>query len=172
MSWLSSPALASPDWIRPYAQPFADRVGLPQLGPTLHLALYSCVTSFALQKLSSVVSPLSRHYPKTRRKQDDWDLHIVSPSPLSFLYFLHFGSDTTSLSFPSFALTELTRDYHQVGWVFSLFAAPLAFHLLRNPSPELGFDPLTGSALREERLSAIAAGYFVWVRSISVSHTC
>ncbi|GAA5839054.1 hypothetical protein JCM3766R1_004567 [Sporobolomyces carnicolor] len=135
MSWLSSPALVAPDWIRPYAQPFADTIGLPKLGPTLHLAIYSCAASFALQKLSSILSPIvaSKHYPKIKRKQDDWDLHIV-------------------------------------GWAFSLFAAPLAFHLIRNPSPELGFDPLTGSALREERLSAIAAGYFVWDTFVSTLH--
>ncbi|GAA5950183.1 hypothetical protein JCM3765_004234 [Sporobolomyces pararoseus] len=135
MSWLSSPALAPPDWIRPYAQPLADTVGLPKLGHVLHLAIYSCITSFTLQYLSSVLSPIvaSKYYPRIKKKAQDWDLHVV-------------------------------------GWAFSLFAAPLAYHLIRNPSPELGFDPLTGSALREERLSAIAAGYFIWDTFVSALH--
>ena len=115
MSWLSSPALAPPNWILPVAQPLADRIGLAQLGPTLHLALYSCVTSFALQKLSSLVSPLSKHYPKTKRKQDDWDLHIVSSSLLSLSPPLIRSDSTFYSPSPPPLITKLNTLVHSSG---------------------------------------------------------
>ncbi|GAA5879991.1 hypothetical protein JCM1840_005283 [Sporobolomyces johnsonii] len=135
MSWLSSPALESPPSLRPTLEPLCAHLGLPALAPVAHLAIYSCLASFALQKLSAILSPVlaKGYYPPLKHKRDDWDLHIV-------------------------------------GWVFSLVATPLAFHLIRHPSPELAQDPLYGSALREERLSAIAVGYFIWDAIVSFRH--
>ncbi|GAA5966789.1 hypothetical protein JCM21900_005116 [Sporobolomyces salmonicolor] len=135
MSWLSSPALESPPWLQPTLDPICAQLGLPALAPVAHLAVYSCLAAFALQKLSAQLSPLfaKGYYPTLKHKRDDWDLHIV-------------------------------------GWAFSLVATPLAFHLIRHPSPELAQDPLYGSALREERLSAIAVGYFIWDAIVSFRH--
>ena len=42
-------------------------------------------------------------------------------------------------------------------------ATPVAIHLLRHPSASLAADPLYGVGLPEQRLSAIAVGYFIWV---------
>lgn len=81
-SWLSSPALDPPSW----TAPLAPLLGTPGLGfaalpPVVHLSIYACVASFALQWLSSVISPrvFGRHYPpeSDQRKRDDWDLHMV-----------------------------------------------------------------------------------------------
>lgn len=51
----------------------------------------------------------------------------------------------------------------QVGWAFAIIAAPLAFSMIMNPSPEIVKDRVYGYGLAEGRLSAFATGYFVWV---------
>ncbi|GAA5916304.1 hypothetical protein JCM6882_001076 [Rhodosporidiobolus microsporus] len=57
-----------------------------------------------------------------------------------------------------------------VGWAFALFATPLALHCLLNPSVELDLDPLYGQALREQRLNAMAVGYFFWDAFVTAKH--
>ncbi|GJN87095.1 hypothetical protein Rhopal_000040-T1 [Rhodotorula paludigena] len=135
MSWISSPALdAHPRWAA-LVDPVARPLGLLALPPVAHLALASCIASFALQKLSQVLSPrvFRSYYPTSRTKQDDWDLHMV-------------------------------------GWAYAFVAAPIALHLLRNPSPQVLADPLFGAALPEQRLSAIAVGYFIWDALVTARH--
>ncbi|BGP30396.1 hypothetical protein JCM10296v2_002150 [Rhodotorula toruloides] len=61
-------------------------------------------------------------------------------------------------------------DLHMVGWLYALVATPIATHLLRHPSPELDLDPLYGVALPEQRLSAIAIGYFTWDALVTFRH--
>ncbi|BGO98010.1 TLC domain-containing protein [Rhodotorula toruloides] len=61
-------------------------------------------------------------------------------------------------------------DLHMVGWLYALVATPIAIHLLRHPSPELDLDPLYGVALPEQRLSAIAIGYFIWDALVTFRH--
>ncbi|GAA5902661.1 hypothetical protein JCM8208_007033 [Rhodotorula glutinis] len=61
-------------------------------------------------------------------------------------------------------------DLHMVGWVYAFVAAPLAFHLLRHPSKQVVADQLTGVALPEQRLSAIAVGYFIWDSFVTARH--
>ncbi|BGP06351.1 hypothetical protein JCM10049v2_002172 [Rhodotorula toruloides] len=61
-------------------------------------------------------------------------------------------------------------DLHMVGWLYAFIATPIAIHLLRHPSPELDLDPLYGVALPEQRLSAIAIGYFIWDALVTFRH--
>ncbi|GAA6048981.1 hypothetical protein JCM3770_005424 [Rhodotorula araucariae] len=61
-------------------------------------------------------------------------------------------------------------DLHIVGWVYAFVAAPLAWHLLRHPSKAVVQDPLAGAALPEQRLSAIAIGYFLWDAFVTARH--
>ncbi|GAA5976959.1 hypothetical protein JCM10908_005692 [Rhodotorula pacifica] len=61
-------------------------------------------------------------------------------------------------------------DLHMVGWLYAFIAEPIALHLLRHPSASLSADPLYGVALPEQRLSAIAAGYFVWDAFVTARH--
>lgn len=80
--FLRSPALESPQWLEQALHGPLSRAGLPKLASVAHIAVATCVSSFALQKLSSVVCPVL--FPKTypprslQRKRDDWDLHVVS----------------------------------------------------------------------------------------------
>ncbi|GAA5982415.1 hypothetical protein JCM11641_006976 [Rhodosporidiobolus odoratus] len=135
MSWISSPLLDAPSWTAPLAPLLGDNLGFKALPEVVHLTVYAAVASFALQKLSSFVSPIifGNFYPTERRKKDDWDLHMV-------------------------------------GWAFAIFATPLALHCLVDPSVELDLDPLYGSALREQRLAAIAVGYFTWDSIVTARH--
>ncbi|GAA6022910.1 hypothetical protein JCM10207_006861 [Rhodosporidiobolus poonsookiae] len=61
-------------------------------------------------------------------------------------------------------------DLHMVGWAYAIVATPIALHCLRSPSIELDIDPLYGTALREQRLSAIAVGYFLWDAFVTAKH--
>ncbi|GAA6024588.1 hypothetical protein JCM8202_005065 [Rhodotorula sphaerocarpa] len=72
--------------------------------------------------------------------------------------------------YPTNRLKKDDWDLHMVGWAYSFVAAPIAFHLLRNPSPSLVADPLYGTALPEQRLAAIAAGYFIWDAYVTGRH--
>ncbi|GAA6044843.1 hypothetical protein JCM8097_007211, partial [Rhodosporidiobolus ruineniae] len=134
-SLLLSPTLAPPAWSAPLAPLLRDQLGFDALPPVLHLAVYSCTASFALQRLSSVLSPriFGAYYPQDRRKKDDWDLHMV-------------------------------------GWLFALVATPLALSCLLSPSIELDVDPLYGRSIREQRLNAIAVGYFLWDAFVTAKH--
>ncbi|GAA5868570.1 hypothetical protein JCM8547_003190 [Rhodosporidiobolus lusitaniae] len=61
-------------------------------------------------------------------------------------------------------------DLHMVGWAFALFATPLALHCLFNPSAQLDVDPLYGTSMREQRLNAMAVGYFAWDAFVTAKH--
>ncbi|GAA5880421.1 hypothetical protein JCM3774_006444 [Rhodotorula dairenensis] len=61
-------------------------------------------------------------------------------------------------------------DLHMVGWLYALMATPVALHLLRHPSASLSVDPLYGVALPEQRLAAIAVGYFIWDAFVTARH--
>ncbi|BGP14219.1 hypothetical protein JCM10213v2_002162 [Rhodosporidiobolus nylandii] len=134
MSWISSPALDAPSWTAPPAPFVRDKLGFSAL-PEVRPLLPNFGIRFALQKLSSILSPVifRGYYPESRRKKDDWDLHMV-------------------------------------GWAYALVATPIALHCLLNPSIELDLDPLYGQALKEQRLSAIAVGYFTWDSLVTAGH--
>ncbi|BGP38277.1 hypothetical protein JCM10450v2_002220 [Rhodotorula kratochvilovae] len=72
--------------------------------------------------------------------------------------------------YPTTCVKQDDWDLHIVGWVYAAVAAPLAWHLLRHPSKEIVADPLTGAALPEQRLSAIAIGYFLWDAFVTARH--
>lgn len=79
---LDSPRLEAPAWFESAATPFARAIGLPALAQVLHIAIFTCLVSFGLQYLSSVLSPklFPKYYPTLKAKRDDWDLHIVRRS--------------------------------------------------------------------------------------------
>ncbi|KAL8286475.1 hypothetical protein RQP46_004492 [Phenoliferia psychrophenolica] len=76
---LDSPLLDPPAWLESVATPIANAVGLPALAGVLHIAVFSCLLSFVVQYLSSVLSPklFPKYYPTLKAKRDDWDLHVV-----------------------------------------------------------------------------------------------
>jgi hypothetical protein len=78
------------------------------------------------------------------------------------LLFLDFSA--LSSRTPNFLLILCFTSPEQVGWAFAFFAVPLALYCLLNPSAALEVDPLYGISTRETRLSALAVGYFAWVR--------
>ncbi|POY72708.1 hypothetical protein BMF94_4538 [Rhodotorula taiwanensis] len=160
MSWIESRALEPYPALVALARPLGDRLGFTALPQVAHLAVSSCIVSFGLQKLSAAVSPrvFGKYYPTNRVKKDDWDLHMVCPFPAS-----RAKHSTT-------ALLTVGRTYTQVGWAYAFVAAPIAIYLLRHPSPALTADPLYGVALPEQRLSAIAIGYFIWDAFVTARH--
>lgn len=88
MSWIESRVLEPYPAIVNLARPLGDRLGFTALPEVAHLALTSCIVSFALQKISAAISPkvFGKYYPTNRVKKDDWDLHMVrSPFLLSAL---------------------------------------------------------------------------------------
>ncbi|BGP14243.1 hypothetical protein JCM10213_005866 [Rhodosporidiobolus nylandii] len=93
MSVLSSPLLDPPQWTAALAPFLRSTLGFDALPEVVHLTVYACAASFAVQALSRVVSPrlFGRFYTSLRRtKQDDWDLHMVGwlfsivATPLAF----------------------------------------------------------------------------------------
>ena len=78
--FLEDAAFAGPAWLEHALLPPLSAVGLPKLAGVAHITLAACLASFAVQRLSSVLSPrlFPRTYPKINAKQDDWDLHVVS----------------------------------------------------------------------------------------------
>lgn len=157
MSWIESTALEPYPFFVRLAKPLGDRLGFAALPEVAHLCVLACAASFAAQKVSAVASPkvFRSSYPTTRVKRDDWDLHMVRIQP-----FL-----PRSICQPTpFRLPDAKLPF-QVGWLYAFIATPVAIHLLRHPSASLSADPLYGVALPEQRLSAIAIGYFIWVRT-------
>lgn len=80
MRFLEDARLEGPAWLEPTLLPFFSSIGLPKLAGLAHISLASCVASFTLQWLSSVISPVlfPKTYPKLKAKANDWDLHVVS----------------------------------------------------------------------------------------------
>lgn len=78
--FLEDAAYAGPAWLEQALLPPLSAVGLPKLAGVAHITIAACAASFALQKVSSFLSPrlFPRTYPKIKAKQDDWDLHVVS----------------------------------------------------------------------------------------------
>lgn len=79
--FLEHPSLAAPAWFESLVEPLCTSIGFTRLASVLHIALVACAASFALQTVSHAVCPVlfPKTYPKIRAKQDDWDLHVVSP---------------------------------------------------------------------------------------------
>ncbi|SCV67662.1 BQ2448_5273 [Microbotryum intermedium] len=76
---LESASLQGPAWLEKGFAPLAHVIGVPKWAGVVHLTILSCAASFLLQRISHVLSPhlFPNTYPKIKRKQDDWDLHVV-----------------------------------------------------------------------------------------------
>ncbi|GAA5967725.1 hypothetical protein JCM8115_006913 [Rhodotorula mucilaginosa] len=72
--------------------------------------------------------------------------------------------------YPTNRVKKNDWDLHMVGWLYAFMATPVAIHLLRHPSASLAADPLYGVGLPEQRLSAIAVGYFIWDAFVTARH--
>ncbi|SCZ93543.1 BZ3500_MvSof-1268-A1-R1_Chr6-3g08728 [Microbotryum saponariae] len=140
---LESASVQGPAGLEKAFQPVANALGVPKWAGLVHLSILSCAASFLLQRISHVLGPhlFPNTYPKIKRKQDDWDLHVYS---------------------------KYTTFY--VGWVFALIATPFAFDLIRHPSAAIVLDRAYGFGIAEARLNAFATGYFIWDAIVSAQH--
>jgi len=164
--FLRDPALEGPAWLEQALLGPLSAVGLPKLAGVAHITIIACAASFALQAISSFLSPLlfPKTYPKIKMKQDDWDLHVVcSNIPRRLTELKSCGADRNADQLGGI-------DFEQVGWVYALIATPLAISMILHPSKEIVADRLYGYGLAEGRLSALAVGYFIWDAFVSAKH--
>lgn len=96
MSYLERMLVAPPSLVA-FLLPYTTAIGLPHLAEVAHIAIFSCLVSIALQRISSIACPIlfPKTYPKNKAKSDDWDLHVVGwaysiiATPLALYLILH-----------------------------------------------------------------------------------
>ncbi|PWZ02967.1 DUF887-domain-containing protein [Testicularia cyperi] len=135
--------MAFADPIVSWLQPYADKYGMHHLPTHVPTLLRSTLFWFALQVLSSQLSP--KLFPKTfaklnRKTKISWDIHVVS--------FVHAAVVTPLAA----SIWWKTRQPNALG----IKAHPLAV------------DRLYGYDWETAQVYAIAQGYFVWDSIISI----
>ena len=73
MSYLERMLVAPPSLVA-FLLPYTTAIGLPHLAEVAHIAIFSCLVSIALQRISSIACPIlfPKTYPKIKAKSDDW----------------------------------------------------------------------------------------------------